>query len=105
MRMINAEGLKHRVRAFFASENGSRRVLPDSPLRITPQAIEWIIDQEPAVETIPVSRPVGYWIYEEPDYPVADAYYRCSECRFIVGFDINNYCPSCGAYMEAQDDN
>lgn len=55
-----------------------------------------------ALEVIDNAEPIkhGHWIYEDIDYPIADAYYRCSECRFIVGFDINNYCPSCGAKMD-----
>ena len=49
VRIINADGLKQRIRAIFASENGSKRALPDAPLRITPQTIEYWIDTEPTV--------------------------------------------------------
>ena len=49
VRIIDADGLKQRIRAIFASENGSKRALPDAPLQITPQTIEYWIDTEPTV--------------------------------------------------------
>ena len=51
----------------------------------------------PMIEAEPVRH--GHWIYKETDYPVADAFYICSECGYSPGFEINNYCPYCGAKM------
>lgn len=50
MRIIDADNLKTRIRAIFASENGSKRVLPDAPLQIALQTIECWIDTEPEVQ-------------------------------------------------------
>lgn len=49
VRTINADGLKQRIRAIFASENGRRVASPNAPLQITPQTIENWIDTEPTV--------------------------------------------------------
>ncbi len=42
----------------------------------------------------------GHWIYKEYGYPTAIAFYKCSVCGNARGFDIDNYCPNCGAKMD-----
>lgn len=100
MRIINADGLKQRIRAIYASENGSRRYLPDAPLHITPQTIEYWIDNEPTVDAEPIRH--GHWIYKELGYPLSQNFYICSECGYPHGLAIDNYCPHCGTKMNEE---
>ena len=44
----------------------------------------------------------GHWIYKEHDYPLAHAFYICSECGYPHGLAIDNYCPHCGAKMNEE---
>lgn len=61
-----------------------------------------IIQEQPTVDAEPVKH--GKWIVE---YEVKDGRsMRCSECQMVfwVGSGRNgNYCPNCGAKMEAEE--
>lgn len=57
------------------------------------------IANAPTVDAVEVRH--GYWI---PAMHIGDCCYRCSECQFLRDaylLDIGNYCPNCGARMEA----
>ena len=84
MRLIDVDAIKL-PRGFFEKVDN------------VPKFYEWL-DTLPIVDT--ESRRHGHWIYKETDYPVMDAFYECSECGYSVGFEINNYCPYCGAQMD-----
>lgn len=57
------------------------------------------IDNAPTVDAVPVVH--GVWAPVNKIDPISG--YRCSKCRYIVGFDLTPYCPNCGAKMDGGD--
>ena len=53
------------------------------------------VEEQPTVEAEPVRH--GKWI----EYPTADGMNQCSECG-VLRFGESNYCPNCGARMDAE---
>jgi len=54
-----------------------------------------LIDEAPTIEAEPVRH--GKWI----EYPIAYGMNQCSECG-VLRFGESNYCPNCGARMDAE---
>lgn len=54
-----------------------------------------IVESQPTIDAEPVRH--GKWI----EYPTADGMNQCSECG-ILRFGDSNYCPNCGAKMDAK---
>lgn len=61
-----------------------------------------LVDEQPTIEAEPIRH--GHWIYKEYGYPTAIAFYTCSVCGSSRGFDIDNYCPHCGAKMDEEEE-
>ena len=47
--------------------------------------------------------PVGHGLWAPVNKIDPISGYRCSKCRWIVGFDLTPYCPNCGAKMDGGD--
>ena len=54
------------------------------------------VNTMPAADVAPVGH--GLWAPVNKIDPISG--YRCSKCRWIVGFDLTPYCPNCGAKMD-----
>ena len=91
MRLIDAESLKHEL--IKESENKSI---------LARRSLFWIIDDMPTIEAEPVR--VGHWIWKNLNNYI---YVICSVCGapFIdYIFEDFDYCPTCGAKMENEDE-
>lgn len=53
-----------------------------------------LIDSMPTIDAEPVRH--GKW----REYPISDGMNQCSECG-VLRFGKSNYCPNCGARMDA----
>ena len=72
-------------------------------------AFKHMIADAPTVDAMPVRH--AKWIYGEDCVAMCDGY-RCSNCGFFVPWDYQhkfisyieeyNYCPNCGARMDAE---
>lgn len=99
MRLIDADALDDLIESHLQKHKISRYDR-DLILHYTD------VEMAPTIEAEPVKR--GKWIYNEK-YPNAHyGFLECSECeqRLWVRYDIPiNYCPRCGAKMEAENEN
>ena len=69
----------------------------DTPgINLTAEKFEAAINGIPAADVAPVRH--GLWAPVNKIDPISG--YRCSKCRWIVGFDLTPYCPNCGAKMD-----
>lgn len=59
--------------------------------------IEKAIDEAPTIDAEPIRH--GKWYA----YPIAEDICQCSKC-YGLRFGASNYCPYCGAKMEAYDE-
>lgn len=65
------------------------------------RAVERVIELEPAADVAPVRR--GHWI--KRGYACGEAEFECSHCHEIEWrANETDYCPNCGAKMEAEHD-
>lgn len=88
MRLIDADALKKH----YAWWKDDRQKLFDS-----------IVDSQPTVDAVPVRH--GKWIHDGYDHPHGIDWIHCSECgkRDVnCPASITNYCPNCGARMDAE---
>lgn len=69
--------------------------------KLTSDAIAYInqLESRPTIEAEPVRH--GRWIDSAPINIWRN--YECSECKFEVSGGAPNYCPNCGAKMDAKD--
>ena len=65
--------------------------------RKTKNAIRKIIANIPAADVAPVKH--GRWKRVDPRSTVVT--FRCSECNHYANMDATNFCPQCGAQMDA----
>lgn len=65
----------------------------------TPQEILQMIDEQPTVEAEPVLH--GTWKPVSEDWRHQIEWWECSECNFSASTKYN-YCPNCGAKMDAE---
>ena len=61
-----------------------------------------IVEDEPTIDAEPVRH--AKWIESDEYDEFSGRLYRCSNCNTFVIGDIDNYCPFCGARMEADND-
>ena len=54
-----------------------------------------MVEREPAADVAPVVR--GRWVSFD-----FDVTFSCSECGFTTDFMLTNYCPKCGAKLDAK---
>lgn len=66
-------------------------------------AIGAVVENEPTVEAEPVKH--GKWVHDGYDIPHGVDWMHCSECgnrEPYVPAAMTNYCPNCGAKMDAE---
>lgn len=91
-RLIDADALKERK-----FPNGESEYLTGWN-----DAISAIMTFQPTIDAEPVRH--GKWIFNPSDaFEAMFAKPKCSECGFESA-DGGNYCPNCGARMDAEDD-
>lgn len=58
------------------------------------------------MQTAPSAEKVGRWVYHDDESYAGGGYEECTSCKWRcsewVFIEDNNYCPHCGARMEAE---
>ena len=103
MRLIDADALKNAIRAESWKE--------DITVKLAVEYINILIDEQPTINPNDL-RPRGRWITERCNHvqhrfknPEKWVIHKCSLCGYSNGRKQSNYCPNCGAKMDAEDIN
>ena len=96
VRLIDADAL-------FTNLDGMMAVSPTG--YIHGDTVADMISDAPTIDAVPVRHGMwkkaernGVWVY-------SDAYRQCSECNDVIYLAFKmNYCPTCGAKMDAERD-
>lgn len=72
-------------------------MLPHNGDMISSDEVEQAIRDAPTVDAVEVVH--GRWVGVE-----FDTVFVCSNCGLVVGWELSNYCPNCGAKMDGDAD-
>lgn len=70
--------------------------------------VEWsgelisLSDAMDVIRDMPTAERRGHWVRVGREFGFVFDNFYCSECNLFVGVKPTNYCPNCGARMEAE---
>ena len=56
-----------------------------------------------AIKALEQEPKTGHWIKHGIDESYAILVYTCSECDYLIGVVVSNFCPNCGADMRGEE--
>jgi len=103
MRLIDADALKFEV--FLSEENISLNpAYSEDYKRGWNQAMKSAMKEVTNAPIVELDRPRGEWVFKNDNPLIPTGYWECSICKTGRLMVEENFCPNCGAKMQANDE-